>query len=477
MRPRAVVVGAGTAGSVLAARIADRYDVVVVEAGRRERPLGTVPPRGVESLAHPLTWSLPARLTGARTWKATPGRAVGGSSVINGGYFAAPEASDLDRWRTAGGPPWSPSSVLSRIAESSERLGVQPAPSTHPIARAFADAAQAMGHESGLLRLHTTFSGGLPRNVADAYLADTLRPVEVRADCRALRVVVQHGRATGVEVADGGGGREMLTADEVILCSGGFGSARLLFSSGIGPAERLREAGIDPVADIVGIGAAFSDHPTVWVEWMPSSELAARTTADAPYGAFPLALRMDADGAAGDDLEILACILPPEIRTGDRDATDPFGLLVGLQRPLSRGTVVPASAHPLAAPRIDYDYLADGRDREALRTGVRRAAEMIASPAFSDLARGFVDLHDDALGDDVRLDAWIAERLGSAAHTCGTAPMGAADDPRAVVDGAGCVRGIAGLRVADTSILPSVPSRGPAAAALAIGAIIADQMP
>jgi choline dehydrogenase len=152
-------------------------------------------------------------------------------------------------------------------------------------------------------------------------------------------------------------------------------------------------------------------------------------------------------------------------------------VLVGLQRPAARGTVAPASAHPLAPPRIDYGYLADERDRAALRAGVRRAAELVTSSAFEGIASGLVDLDEVVLGDDERLNAWIADRLGSAAHTCGTAPMGPADDPLAVVDGAGRVRGVAGLRIADTSILPVVPARGPAAAAMAVGAVIAGRMP
>ena len=136
-----------------------------------------------------------------------------------------------------------------------------------------------------------------------------------------------------------------------------------------------------------------------------------------------------------------------------------------------------ASAHPLAPPTIDYGYLAASRDRAALRSGVRRAAHLLSTPPFAGLVDGLVDLDGATVHDDELLDAWIADRLASAAHTCGTAPMGRESDRAAVVDGAGRVRGIAGLRVADTSIIPVVPLRGPAAAAMAVGAVIADQMP
>ncbi len=153
-----------------------------------------------------------------------------------------------------------------------------------------------------------------------------------------------------------------------------------------------------------------------------------------------------------------------------------LGLIVGLQRPRSRGTVRPASAHPLAAPAIAYHYLEDEADRAALRLGVRRAAGILAAPAFAELVEELADLDPATLDDDALLDAWIARHLGSAAHTCGTAPMGAADDPLAVVDGAGRVRGVPGLRIADASVLPVVPSCGPVAAVMAVGAIVADQM-
>jgi choline dehydrogenase len=477
MKPRAVVVGAGSAGCVVAARLADRYDVVLIEAGRSDASSKAFSAWDAQEAAHPSTWSLPARLTPTRAWEATPGRAVGGSSVVNGGYFEAPHRSDLDAWHALGGAAWENERVLRHVDEVAAQLGVHPSPQTHPIARAFAAAAERSGRGAQLLPLHTTFAAGAPRNVADAVLPSAVGPVEVRADCRALRVVVEDGRAVGVEIADAVGEREVLRADEIVLCAGGFGSARLLLASGIGPADRLLEAGIDPLVDLPGVGAAFSDHPTVWVEWMPTPALTARPLPpEAEDGAFPLALVADLDGGPGEGLEILSCILPPEVSTVVDTEPETFGLIVGLQCPRSRGTVVPASAHPLAPPRISYRYLADEHDRAALRRGVRLAASLLSSESFSGLVVRLVDLDDAVLADDRVLDEWIAARLGSAAHTCGTAPMGPPDDPAAVVDGAGRVRGIAGLTVADTSILPHVPLRGPAAAAMAVGAIIAGQL-
>ena len=138
MKPRAVIVGAGSAGSVLAARLAERYDVVVIEAGRWVPPPAAARREVDEAVIHPPTWALPAQLTPTRRWKATPGRAVGGSSVVNGGYFEEPDASDLAEWHAAGGAAWEPSRVLSHIAGIAERLDVHLSPQSHPVARAFA---------------------------------------------------------------------------------------------------------------------------------------------------------------------------------------------------------------------------------------------------------------------------------------------------------------------------------------------------
>lgn len=461
-----LVVGAGSAGSVVAARLADRCDVIVIEAGRW--------PPEADSGERSGAWALGADLTRRRRWTARPGRTVGGSSVVNGGYFAPPERADLDLWHAAGGPAWAPDRVEAIVAEIGAEIGVRPSPQTHPLARAFTDAGVELGHAAGLLPLQTTITDGVPRNAAGA-LAHR-GSIEVRDNARASRIVVEDGRAIGVEVAAGDGSVELLTADDVIVCAGGFGTPRLLLASGIGPADQLRSLGIEPVHDLPGVGASFSDHPTVWVEWSPGPDLAAIAAQDAPDGAFPVALRVGADGGPGDDIELLACTRPPALEAEPDVVPPSFGMIVGLQRPNARGTIAASSSRPFAAPVISYGYLEDDRDRRALRVGVRLAAQMATSRAYAGLVDRLIDLDDETLGDDDRLDAWIEERLGSAAHASGSAPMGPSIDARAVVDGAGRVRGIRDLRIADTSILPVVPSRGPAATAMAVGAIIADQL-
>jgi choline dehydrogenase len=251
--------------------------------------------------------------------------------------------------------------------------------------------------------------------------------------------------------------------DEVVLCAGAIGTAHLLLHSGIGPRADLDARGLPVVADLP-VGAAFSDHPQIPVGWRASEP-----TDPSASNAFPVALHARAGGGHPDgDLELLFAVQPVGyLLTGRRDPAAErdrdVQLLVGLHTPASRGRLSLRTADPLDPPRIEFRYLESADDLAKLRIGVRTAASLLSSSAFEGVADRLTELDDAALDDDTRLDAWLRAHLGTALHTCGTAPMGD------VVDGAGRVHGIRGLRVADLSILPVVPTRGPAATAVAIG--------
>jgi choline dehydrogenase-like flavoprotein len=264
------------------------------------------------------------------------------------------------------------------------------------------------------------------------------------------RVVVERGRAVGVQTAEG-----VLRAAEVVLCAGAVASPHLLLRSGIGPAADLRRAGIAVVADLPGVGAGSSDHPNVHVGFVPARPL--------PVPSLPLSGVLHAG-----DLEILPWLTP----FGD---TSELVVGVGLQRPEARGLLTLA-AEPSGQPRLAYGYLAEAADRQRLREGVRLAVDLLRSPSLDPLVAVRTGPADDVVDDDRELDRWVRAHLTTAIHLSGTARMGPSSDPGAVVDQELRVRGVSGLRVVDTSVLPRVPSRGPAATAVMVGERAAELM-
>lgn len=224
------------------------------------------------------------------------------------------------------------------------------------------------------------------------------------------------------------------------------------------------------------VGQDFSDHPNLSVGWHASIPL----VDSAERWAFPTALNFDSSGADGQhpdgDLEILLCVKPlrllvnPDPPPLPAGGSDEYHVMVSLQAPKGRGRMALVSGDPLTQPRIDYNYLSNESDRQRMRVGVRTAARLLTSASFASVFRSFASLTDDILGDDALLDAWIDTHLSTAIHLSGSAPIGT------VVDGQGRVHGVSALRVADTSILPTVPSRGTFNAAVFIGEFIAHRM-
>jgi len=493
-----LVVGAGTSGCALAARLADAgRRVLLLEAGADHPQPADFPPELRDAATmraavpgHEANWDVPAELVPGRVVRVPRGRVVGGSSALYAGSFIRGTRADFDGWAAAGNDLWSFDAVLPAFrrleadADFGDRPGhgadgpvpVRRAREGHLLADAFAAAAAEQGHAAepdknadgppGYGPVPLTVSDGVRVNAAMAYLSPRrgLPDLSVRGGVVVQRVVVEGGRAVGVQTADG-----ILRAAEVVLAAGAVGSPSLLLRSGIGPADDLRAAGLPVVVDLPGVGSDATDHPQVYVPFRT-----ARPEPPVP-GRLPLhgvLHATSADAAVPGDLEILPWLVPFSRITGARDG-DALHLGVGLQREESRGRL---SLGPEGRIRLEYRYLAEEVDRRRLREGVRLAAALLRSPALAPLLTVDSGLPDAVLHRDVELDGWVREQLTTAVHLAGTARMGPDGDPGAVVDQHLRVRGVAGLRVVDTSVLPQVTSRGPAATAVMLGERAAELM-
>lgn len=514
-RADVIVVGAGSAGCALAARLSSdpTCSVLIIEAGAHYKRLSDYPPdlRWGNSIAaaapgHPNNWTLTGHLMGERVLPISGGRVVGGSSAINGAQFVRGTKDDFDHWRALGNDAWAWEHVLPvyiRIERDLDldgplhsKAGPIPlrrptAAELTPVARAFMDACRAAGFPTsedkngsewlgvGLVPLNSV--DGIRVNQAMTHIAPNLRRpnLVVRANARARRVLFEGHRAVGVET-EVAGRSVVYRADEIVLTAGAIHSPALLMLSGVGPADELRRVGIPVVADSRGVGKNVMDHPQCRVAYRAHN--GEEDSDAAPL--FPVALNFTAtDSDVVGDLEIIAAALPLDgadansTQLSRRDGVRPISdllLLCHLQFERSRGKIMLSSSDPTVEPTLSYNYLSDASDLARLRECVRVASALLRDPAYVSLGAILRSPKDTDLSSDESLNRWIHSNLTTAFHTACSCRMGPESDPDAVVDQCGRVYGTEGLWVADASIMPTLVRRGAHATAVMIGDRIAD---
>jgi choline dehydrogenase len=483
------VVGAGTAGCVVAGRLSENPDVrvLVLEAGSSERTQAmTVPHAWPENFGSAADWgefTTPQADAGPVAY--TRGRALGGSGAINAMAHVRGHRTIYDRWAANGAPGWGFADLLpyfQRVERTDGRdpslrgtsgpIRVGPPTAPHPVARAFMQALTDAGYpatddlsgakQEGACWAELAIADGERVSSADVYLRPFLsRPnMLVATDSLVLGLRLRGGRCEGVQYLRDGKPAEVSVQREVILTAGAIGSPRLLLLSGIGPADQLRALGIDVAAELPGVGANLQDHPVVYTSHASPGPL---PVSDYNNGEAYAALRSE---LATDcpDLHLFPILLPIAAAGSEPPATG-FVLTAAVMTPDSRGSVTLDSADPQSPAVIDPGLLRDERDLGRMETATTIVREIAAAPAMGQFRQAEV-----WPGPSVRtrsdLRAWIRGNVGTYYHPAGTCRMG--DGPDAVVDLQLQVRGVTGLRVIDASVMPVIPNAHPNATVLAI---------
>ncbi|MGB3407399.1 MAG: choline dehydrogenase [Jannaschia sp.] len=524
-----VIVGAGSAGCAVAARLSEdgRHSVLVIEYGGSDvGPLIAMP----GALSYPMNmarydWGLktdPEPHLGGRVLVCPRGKVIGGSSSINGMVYVRGHARDFDHWAECGARGWGAADVLpyfSRMENWEPRgqggdrdrrgaggpLHVTRGTLENPLSRAFIAAGQQAGYpftadynghqQEGFGPKDQTTFRGRRWSAADAYLKPALK----RSNCsvvRALarRVVTEDGRAIGVEVSRGGKLEVIRARRDVVLAASAINTPKILMLSGIGAGAHLSEHGIAVVADRPGVGANLQDHLELYIQmsarvpvslarywnllgkaYVGGRWLLSRTGPGASNQFEATGFIRSAAGVEYPDLQFH--FLPIAVRYDGRVAPEGHGFQAhtGPMRSKSRGRIRLRSRDPEAAPSILFNYMSDPDDWRDFRTAIRLTRELFAQPAF-DPYRGHELLPGVDKQSDDDLDAVIRQHAESAYHPCGTARMGAADDPGAVVDPHGRVIGVEGLRVADSSIFPRITNGNLNAPSIMVGEKMSDHI-
>jgi choline dehydrogenase len=501
-----VIVGAGSAGCVLADRLTEsgRDQVLVLEYGGSDRSLWIQMPA---ALSIPMNmprydwgyYTEPEPNLNGRRLHTPRGKVLGGSSSINGLVYVRGNPLDFERWAAEGAAGWSYHDVLpyfrraERRADGADdyrggegRLATRQGALANPLHEAWLAAGRQAGYahsadmngfqQEGFARMDMTVDSGRRASAANAYLRPAMRRpnLGVRTHALTTQVLLAARRAVGVRYQRGSTLHEVRVRREVILCAGSINSPQLLKLSGIGAGEELADHGVAVVHELPGVGENLQDHLEFYFQVSCREPITLYSEMSrmrrALIGARWLMSR-DGLGASnhfetGGFIRSRAGVRYPDIQfhflplavsyDGSSLAREHgFQAHVGPMRSRSQGWVRLRSAEPRDKPKILFNYMSKPEDWAEMRVCVRLTREIFAQPAF-DRYRGREIQPGAQVQTDEQIDAFIRAKAESAYHPCGTCKMGNVGDPLAVVDSEARVIGVAGLRVVDSSIMPSI---------------------
>ncbi len=521
-----VIVGAGTAGCVMAARLSEnsKVSVCLVEAGPRDRhPLIHLPVGWIKLMTNDkLNWmyqTMPSEWTGGRMIPVPRGKTLGGSSSINGNVFNRGAPSDFDHWAQMGNQGWSFSDVLPLFKRLETWKGpnpdnmrgrdgpvvVTPNEWLHPICKAFFEAADSLGipfnpdyngkAQFGAAYAQRTIANGRRQSAATAYLRPAKRRsnLRIKTNALAVRVLFEGKRAIGIELKKGQSLKRVVARREVILAGGSINSPQLLQLSGIGNADHLKRIGIPVIHTLPGVGQNLRDHYTLrftarvkgvttlnervhgrafWEE--AAKWLLARPSVLSLPSTVCYAFAKSASDLEDSDLQLT--LMPATYKSGNQSQLDSepgMTLAAWQQRPESKGFVLARTNDPASAPEIQPNYLSAEVDQRVLLAGMKLVRRLMRSAPMSPYFAGELYPGENVQSDD-ELMACVRERGTTSFHMVGSCKMGPSFDVMAVVDNELRVHGIDALRIADASIMPTMPSANTNAATLMIGEKAAD---
>ncbi len=504
-----VIIGSGSAGSTIAYRLAEagKRVIVIEQGGSDAGPFIQMP----AALSYPMNMGIydwgfqsePEPHLGGRQLATPRGKVIGGSSSINGMVYVRGHAKDYDTWEAMGAQGWSYADVLPYFQRmetwhggddagrddgfrgKNGPLHISRGPRKNPLFNAFIKAGQQAGYptttdyngaqQEGFGAMEATIYKGRRWSAANAYLRPAMKSGRVDlVRAFAKRVVIENGRAVGVEIARNGQDEVIRAGSEVIVAASSINSPKILMLSGIGDAAHLAEHGIPVVADRPGVGANLQDHLEIYMQFAAAQPvtlykywnlwgkamvgaqwLFTKTGLGASNQFEACAFIRTREGIEYPDIEYH--FLPIAVRYDGKAAAGGHGFQVhvGPMRSKSRGSVTLRSANPMDAPKILFNYMSHPDDWDEFRRCIRLTREIFDQGAMKPFVKSEIQ-PGLALQSDAELDAFLKEHVESAYHPCGTCRMGRADDPMAVVDPECRVIGVEGLRVADSSIFPQV---------------------